>query len=122
MNSSTPSSQEPTNTMGQIIGTTASGTTARQIDQDHVHIDFKSIKSVGVANIIDVVTHHINTVMNSRSHLIKFCNGGEVAFAYNSKGELIELSAKGMGLFINQNDELMFSTGVSSSQKSSAAY
>jgi hypothetical protein len=93
----------------QIIQITQSGTSIKRVDQNHLRIDFKNIKSVGVKNIIDVEFHSVNTILNSRSHLIRFRNGGEVAFAYNDTGCLIDLHAVGVDLILSQNDELMFS-------------
>jgi hypothetical protein len=92
----------------QIVHITPSGTSIKRVGEDHLHIDFKNIKSVGVKNIIDVEFHAVNTVLNSRSHLIRFRNGGEVMFAYNDKGCLIELIAKGVDLTLSSSDELMF--------------
>lgn len=93
----------------KILHTTASGTCIRLVNKDHLHIDFKSIKSVGLENIADVEFHSINTIVNSCSHLIKFRNGGKVTFAYNHNGQLIDLSATGVNLLLSQNDELTFS-------------
>ena len=87
---------------------TATGTAIRHIGPNHVHIDFNHIKSVGIVNILDVESHFINTIMNSKSHVIKFSNGGEVTFAYNANGALIDLSAKYVSLTISQADELVF--------------
>lgn len=88
---------------------TSTGTSITRLDKNHIHIDFKNIQSVGLENIIDVELHSINTILNSTSHLIKFRNGGEVAFVYNNKGCLIDLFAKGVDLFLGQNNELIFS-------------
>ena len=93
---------------GPIVHITPSGTNIRRVGEDHLHIDFKNIRSVGVKNIIDVELHAINTVLNSRSHLLRFRNGGEVRFAYNDKGFLIELLIKGVDLTLSTSDELMF--------------
>ena len=92
-----------------ILGKTKTGAVIKRINMDHIHIDFKNIKSIGLGNILDVDSHCVNTILNSRSHLIKFRNGGELAFAYNSNGELIELCAKKVGLCISPRDELIFS-------------
>jgi len=94
-----------------IIGKTSTGTTVRQISGDHAHIDFQRIKSIGVKNILDIESHRINTVLNSRSHLIKFSNGGELIFSYNSKGELIDFKAQGIAIFVNQYDEVLADQG-----------
>ena len=85
------------------------GATIRYIDKDHTHIDFSNISSVGVENICDVEAHFINTVLGSISHLIKFRNGGEVNFAYNTNGQLVDFCAKNVNLHIDQNHKVIFS-------------
>jgi len=93
----------------QKIQITPSGASIKHVDQNNLHFDLKNIKSVGVKNIIDVEFHAVNTILKSRSHLIRFRNGGEVAFAYNDTGCLIDLYAVGVDLTLSQNNELMFS-------------
>jgi len=93
----------------KIIHITPSGTSIRRIDQNHLHIDFKNIQSVGLENIVDVEHHTINTIYNSRSHLIQFRNGGEVSFVYNDRGQLVDLRAIGVNLILGQNNQLIFS-------------
>lgn len=80
-----------------------------RLGEDHIHIDFKNISSVGLENIVDVVNHSINAIFNSTSHLIQFRNGGEVTFVYNNKGHLVDLHATGVNLLLGQNNELIFS-------------
>ncbi len=80
-----------------------------QVAEGHVHVAFQSIKSIGVENVLDVESHHVNTFLNSKSHVIKYRNGGELAFSYSAKGDLIDLNANGLKLFITKNNELMFS-------------
>jgi hypothetical protein len=91
------------------IHITPSGVSICRVNQNHLHVDFKNIQSVGLENIVDVEHHLINTVFNSRSHLIKFRNGGEVTFVYNDKGQLVDMCAIGVNLFFSQNNELIFS-------------
>lgn len=59
-----------------------------------LEVDLKKIRltSVGIKNLVDVTEHHITTIVGSRSHLVRFVNGGELQFAYNASGQLIELS------------------------------
>jgi hypothetical protein len=52
------------------------------------------ITSVGISNLTEVTEHTITTVVGSRSHLLRFTNGGELRFAYNSLGQLIELRSR----------------------------
>ena len=104
-----PIDSKPKGRKESILAKTDTGAIIKRMNPEHVHVDFKSIKSVGLENILDVDSHNINTILNSRSHFIKFRNGGELTFAYNANGELIDLCAKKVSLFISNNDELIFS-------------
>ena len=55
-----------------------------------------------------MVEHRVNTILGSRSHFLRFCNGGCLQFAYNDAGQLIELSAEGLALTIKANGEFCF--------------
>lgn len=98
-----------TSSIEKVIHITSSGAVIKRVDQNHIHINFNNIKSVGLNNIMDIECHTINTIYNSRSHLIKFRNGGEVTFAYNDKGQLVDLRAIGVNLLLNSSNELVFS-------------
>jgi hypothetical protein len=89
--------------------TTIFGATISRIGPEHTHIDFSNISSVGLENICDVEAHFINNVLGSTSHLIKFRNGGEVNFAYNTKGQLVDFCAKNVQLLFDQNQKVIFS-------------
>ncbi|MDP1773865.1 MAG: hypothetical protein Q8L15_16455 [Methylobacter sp.] len=77
--------------------------------ENGISIDLEKIESVGIKNVIDVETHSINTVVGSRSHFIKFYGGGEVRFAYNQAGRLIELSSTNVILSLSPDNGLIFS-------------
>ena len=51
---------------------------------DFLEVELSIIKSVGVKHLAEVVEHHITTIMNSHSHMVRFTNGGTLKFAYNS--------------------------------------
>lgn len=48
------------------------------------------IDAVGIENLVDVLSHEISNQYGFRTHLVKFVDGGEVEFAYNSNGEIIK--------------------------------
>jgi hypothetical protein len=76
-----------------------------------IQLDLKSISTIGVANIIDIQTHNIQDVLGMKSHFIKFQSGGEVRFAYNQLGQLVELSFLGLLVKITETSNglaLMF--------------
>jgi hypothetical protein len=61
-----------------------------------IALDLQRISAIGVANIIEVQTHNIQDVLGMRTHFIKLHTGGEVRFAYNHSGQLVELSFTGL--------------------------
>jgi len=74
----------------------------------NVTLDLKTIESVGIHNVIEVETHQITRVAGSTSHFIRFHGGGEVRFAYNHQGKLIELSAENCAFSLSNGNELLF--------------
>jgi hypothetical protein len=53
--------------------------------------DLPVIRSVGLIDMCEVVSHQTNRVLGSTSHVIRLCNGGHVHFAYNDRGQLLML-------------------------------
>ena len=79
------------------ITATTKGDVTRIRSQGDLTVDLpQTIASVGIVNLTEVVEHHITTIVGSRSHLVRFVNGGELRFAYNGAGDLIELKSRGM--------------------------
>jgi hypothetical protein len=79
------------------------------VDQNrNVKLDLATIEAVGIHNVIEVESHQINRVLGSTSHYIRFHGGGEVRFAYNDQGKLIELSARSCGFSLTNKNELFF--------------
>ncbi len=54
-------------------------------------VDLPAMRSVGLIDLSEVVSHQTNRVLGSTSHVIRFCNGGHVHFAYNDRGQLLML-------------------------------
>lgn len=67
------------------------------------------IASVGIKNIADVSEHHVNTILESRSHMVRFVNGGVLTYSYNKAGVLIELKMTDLLSSISKNNEVMIS-------------
>ena len=63
---------------------------------------------VGIKNIGNVERHDINTVFGSRSHVVRFVNGGVLQFAYNAKNELIELTASKLTMHLSKSGAAIF--------------
>jgi hypothetical protein len=72
-----------------------------------VNLHIESIKSVGVENLIDVEVHAINRVFNSVSHYIKFHGGGEVRFAYDANGELLEFTGSNIDAEVHNGERIL---------------
>jgi hypothetical protein len=66
------------------------------------------LSSVGIKNIGNVERHDINTVFGSRSHVVRFVNGGVLQFAYNAKNELIELTASKLTMHLSKSGAAIF--------------
>lgn len=95
--------------INKTIFITPPGDIITQVSHNHFHIDFKNIKSIGLENIADIEHHLIHEIFGSRSHLIKFRNGGEVSFSYNNKGGLANFQSVGVNLIVGQGNKLFFS-------------
>jgi hypothetical protein len=87
---------------------TAAGAVINIAKNRDVKLDLEEIQSVGIYNVIEVETHQITHVAGSTSHFVRFHGGGEVSFAYNHQGKLIELSAKDCGFSLSNKNELLF--------------
>jgi hypothetical protein len=57
-----------------------------------------SVGQVGIANLADVYSHVVTTIAGSTSHVVQFRGGGSLNYAYNDRGELIELAGSGISL------------------------
>ena len=75
---------------------------------DSVFADLASIVSIGVKHLDEVASHTVNTIVGSRSHVIHFVNGAILRYAYNSGGQLIELSGKNLACSLSEKSELLF--------------
>ena len=92
-----------------LIYVTDQGTTIIPNPDGSVSLDFIQIKSLGIYNIIDVKTHQVNQLLGMVSHFVKFHNGGELRFAYNQAGQLVELSFTSLHVNITDGNRAMFS-------------
>jgi hypothetical protein len=75
-------------------------------------LEFDTIKSIGLENVLDVEVHTINRLFNSVSHYIRFHDGGEIRFSYNEKGQLMEFSATHIGAEILNGERLLLKRAV----------
>ncbi|QFZ87191.1 hypothetical protein GFK26_32650 [Variovorax paradoxus] len=64
------------------------------------------IKSIGIENMLDIRSYTITPIVGSVSHFIRFLDGGEVRLAYNAQGCLLEFSAQGVAVEIQDGNRL----------------
>jgi hypothetical protein len=74
----------------------------------NITAELSAIKSVGIADLADVQSHEIVRIFGSVSHHVRFVGGGELRFAYNTRSELLELSANGVKGSISEDHRLVF--------------
>ena len=70
-------------------------------------LEFDTIKSIGLENLLDVEVHTINRLFNSVSHYIRLHDGGEIRFSYNDEGKLMEFSATNIGAEVLNGERLV---------------
>lgn len=76
--------------------------------QGNVSINLQRIESVGIHNLADVAEHNIERVAGLISHFVRFVDGGEARFAYNTQGQLVDLSAANVGVSVSNQNEILF--------------
>lgn len=59
-------------------------------------VSLDEIRAVRVEDLSQVLEHRIVRIVGSTSHVLRFIGGGELRYAYNSRGQVIELSATGI--------------------------
>ena len=71
-------------------------------------VSLDEIRAVRVEDLSQVLDHRIARIMGSTSHVIRFIGGGELRYAYNNRGQVIELSATGIKGAVSPNRVLTF--------------
>jgi len=74
------------------INTAMGGITVEHDGADHVTLNLDCIREIGVASLTEVLSHEVVLVAGLVSHSIKLINGGQVNFAFNQAGQVVELS------------------------------
>lgn len=94
---------------GTVSISTSSGDVIEIDENGRANINLARIEAVGIHNLADIEAHNITSIVGSISHYVRFIGGGEVMFAYNASGQLIELSATGVITTVSQNNGIVFS-------------
>ena len=92
---------------GSVDISTSFGAAVHVAHDGKVELDLQLIKTVGLRNLVDVVSHEINSIASSISHVVKFANGGLLQFAYNSGGSLIDFSASKLVVTLSKDNSLL---------------
>lgn len=78
------------------------------LGKDGIHVDLSVVRAVGIKRLDEVESHTVNDFAGSRSHVVRFVNGALLQYAYNSAGQLIELSSLKLACSLSNNNELLF--------------
>ena len=81
----------PTMLPGASVVHAPSGALFTRNAQGDVLANLPQIKSVGITDLTQVLGHQIVCTVGLVSHHVRFAGGGELRYAYNTRGELIEL-------------------------------
>ena len=81
------------------------------LDDGHrtVQVPLDEIRAVQVDDLAQVADHRIARIMGSTSHVIRFVRDGELRYVYNSRGQVIELSAAGVHASVSPERVVVFS-------------
>lgn len=74
-----------------------------------LRVALDEISAVRVDDLAEVLEHRIARIVGSTSHVVRFIGGGELRYAYNSRGQVIELSAEGVRAAISPQRVVSFS-------------
>lgn len=77
--------------------------------QGNITLQVEAIASVGIADLAQVQSHQINHIAGSTSHVVRFTGGGWLCYAYNERGEIIDVSAWHVMLRLGPENQCVFS-------------
>lgn len=69
--------------------------------------DLPVVTSVGLCNLCEVRSHEVVHVAGLASHRVCFLDGGQLRFAYNDRGQLIELVCHGVSVALSKDGRVM---------------
>jgi hypothetical protein len=84
------------------------GGVANLDDEGNIEVDRTRIRTVGVANLAEVVNYRIIAIADSISHYVRFHNGGELYYVYNTRGQLVELTARHVRISVDAEAAYLF--------------
>ncbi|WP_157265997.1 hypothetical protein [Azohydromonas aeria] len=72
-----------------------------------IRAELPVVTSVGLCNLCEVRSHEVVRVAGMASHSVRFIDGGQLRFAYNDRGELVELVCLGVGVALGKDGRVM---------------
>jgi hypothetical protein len=78
----------------------------------NVQIADGRVRHVGIANIAEVVEYRIAAIVDSVSHYVRFCNGGELYYVFNRRGEVVELTGRAVTANISSEGDYVFGAWI----------
>ena len=75
--------------------------------EGRMNVRLSGLRRVDVHGITDLETHQITRAFDSVSHFLRFANGGEVRFAYNAAGALLEFVANDVEVGVIGGDRVV---------------
>jgi hypothetical protein len=76
--------------------------------QNNICIAHSRVRHVGVADIAEVIEYRIAAIVDSISHHVRFCNGGELYYVFNRRGEVVELMGRAVLVSISPEGDYLF--------------
>ena len=61
-----------------------------------VRMPLEAVKAVTIGNLAQVLDHEVTRSLDGSVHVVRFLHGGELRFAYDGQGRLIELTTLGL--------------------------
>lgn len=68
-----------------------------RLDRDgRAHVQLPTIRRMEIADLTQVLSHQVNRVHETTSHVIHFIGGGVFSCVYDDHGEMIEIDCRGL--------------------------
>lgn len=91
---------------------TRGGRTVELSAEGNIKLNLTTLRSVGIAHLEQVQSHQITHIAGSTSHVLHLVGGGLLRYAYNQRGDLIELSGHRLNGRLNADNEFIVSAYV----------
>ncbi len=76
--------------------TTNAGAVYRMERGGALHMEVPAVQRMEIADVKQVLSHQINRVYETTSHVIHFVGGGVFSCVYDSQGKMVEMDSRGL--------------------------